>query len=935
MTATTGAGTAWYTLDADEVVRALGSDADSGLSPAEAARELERHGPNALPVEPKPSVLQIMLRTWSDPMNLLLTVIAVIGFVFGQPETGLLVIFLVILNLAMGTSQEVKAQASVDALQSLQIPDARVIRGGTLSVVPAPDLVPGDIVLLEPGDIVPADGRIVTSSSLEVVESGLTGESAPVDKGPATVPSADTPLGDRTDMVFQNTSVTRGTARVVVTATGMGTEMGKIAGMLSDVRPEPSPLQLELRSLTIRLAALALVATALIVIIALVRGLPTSQVILLAITVAISSIPAGLPTFLTTMLSCGAQRLARAKAVVRNLTDVETLGCTSAINSDKTGTLTLDKMTATRMFDAGQWFHIEGEGYSTSGAILGAAGQELPDFTPLAYGLTLCSDATLDAEGGATGDPTEAALVVLAAKMGVDAAISRGEYPRVATVPFDSEYKFMATFHEAPIDDEPRLVELVKGAPDVLIERCATAMWGESEIPMDEARERLTAANVELAGSGLRVMSFAYRTFDPSALDEVAADPMAAVTDLTFVALVGIIDPLRPSAKEAVAVAQHAGIEVRMITGDHAVTAAAIGHDLGLGPGVITGPEFQRLTDAELAERLPELHVFGRVAPEDKLRLVTVMQQRGDVVAMTGDAVNDAAALKKADIGVAMGSGSEVTKQAAKMVLTDDNFATLVHAVELGRDIYGKIVAQLRYVLVGLFGLLIAMLLASALDINDGQALTPVMLLFVSFLIGIFPAIGISTDTTEPGIMDQPPRDASIPILNRTTAPRWILFGLVQAVAILTPYLVLNARGGAGVEGQPQTTAFLVAALSTILLAAAVRRDLTPVWAGPYFPYFWWLLAPLVLTWLAVETESFNQILGTVPLTGGQWALAACLAAALLVVIEVDKAIRRRAHHATAPQSQEGAGTDDPRPTVPVGADRPVPADEILPGRQP
>lgn len=931
-TATAGPDTAWYTLNADEVVRALGSNPDEGLTQAGAARELERHGPNALPEEPKPSFLQILLRTWSDPMNILLTIIAVVGFAFGQPETGVLIVFLVVLNLFMGTSQELKAQASVDALQSLQIPDARVIRDGVLHVVPALDLVPGDVIALEPGDIVPADGRIISSASLEVVESGLTGESAPVNKGPETVTSADTPLGDRTDMVYQNTSVTRGTARAVVTATGTGTEMGKIAGMLSEVTPEASPLQRELRSLTIRLAALALIATALIVVIAVTRGLPTSQIILLAITVAISSIPAGLPTFLTTMLSYGAQRLARAKAVVRNLTDVETLGCTSAINSDKTGTLTLDKMTATRMFEAGQWFHIEGEGYSTSGAILGAVGQEIPDFTPLAYGLTLCSDATLDSDGGITGDPTEAALVVLAAKMGVDATISRAEYPRVATVPFDSEYKFMATFHEAPIDDEPRLVELVKGAPDVLIDRCATAMWGDTEIPMAEARERLAAANDELARSGLRVMSFAYRTFDPAARDEVAADPMAAVSDLIFVALVGIIDPLRPSAKEAVAVAQHAGIEVRMITGDHAVTAAAIGHDLGLGPGVITGPEFQRLTDAELAQRLPDLHVFGRVAPEDKLRLVTVMQQRGDVVAMTGDAVNDAAALKKADIGVAMGSGSEVTKQAAKMVLTDDNFATLVHAVELGRDIYGKIVAQLRYVLVGLFGLLFAMLLASAFDINNGQALTPIMLLFVSFLIGIFPAIGISTDTTEPGIMDQPPRDPTIPILNRSTAPRWLLFGLVQGVAILVPYLALNARGEDGVEGQPQTTAFVVAALSTVLLAAAVRRDLAPVWSAPYFPYFWWLLAPLVLTWLAVETESFNQILGSVPLTGGQWALAAGLSLVLLVVIEIDKAVRRRADVKPGPDRADGDSA--PADRQDSGSDA-VSAQQILPGSRP
>ena len=896
MTSTsTDRSTAWHTLAPDQVLRALGSDPEAGLTAAAAARELERHGPNVLPREPQPSAWQIVVKTWGDPMNVMLTAVAVISFLFGQPETGVLIVFLVLLNVFMGASQEIKAQQSVGALASLQVPDALVIRDGVTMAIPAVDLVPGDIFLLEPGDLVPADGRLVASASLEVVESGLTGESAPVGKDPEAVPDADTALGDRTDMVFQNTSVTRGTATVVTVATGSDTEMGKIAGMLSSVHAEPSPLQKEMRSLTIKLSILAWVAVALIVVIGVVRGLPTSQIVLLGITVAISAIPSGLPTFLTAMLSYGAQRLAKAKAVVRNLTDVETLGCTSAINSDKTGTLTLDMMTATRMFDAGQWFQIDGQGYAKTGAILGAAGQSLPDFAPLAYGLTLCSDATVSDSGEVLGDPTEAALVVLAAKMGVDAGISRSEYPRAALVPFDSSYKFMATFHLAPMNDEPALVELVKGAPDVVLERCSRASWGDGEVPMDEVRDRLSQANDELAGAGLRVMSFAYRQFRPEQEEQIRSDPMAAVNDLTFVALVGIIDPLRPSAKDAVAVARKAGIEVRMITGDHAVTAEAIAQELGLGPGVITGPAFQRLTDQELLDRLDDLHVFGRVAPEDKLRLVSVMQRHGDTVAMTGDAVNDAAALKKADVGVAMGSGSEVTKQAANMVLTDDNFATLVHAIELGRDIYGKIVAQLRYVMVGLFGVLIAMVLASALDINSGQALTPVMLIFVTFLIGLFPAIGISTDSTEPGTMDRPPRDPRIAILNRSTLPRWLLFGAVQAVAILIPYFVLDSRTGDGGPGPAQTTAFAVAALSTILIAASVRRDLLPAWAGPYLPYYLWLLVPLILTWLAIETDAMNLILDSQPLTGGQWAVAGVLAFLPFIVIEADKAIRRRA----------------------------------------
>ena len=610
----------------------------------------------------------------------------------------------------------------------------------------------------------------------------------------------------------------------------------------------------------------------------------------LAIATALASIPVGLPTFLNAMLAFGARRLADAKAVVRNLTDVEALGSVSAINSDKTGTLTLDRMTATKMFDSGQWFSIDGTGYDKQGAIRHAAGKPEPDFTPLAYGLTLCSDVTVSDSGEVVGDPTEAALVVLAAKMGVDAEISRRELPRVATVPFDSAYKFMATYHIAPlaVGEPDSLIGLVKGAPDVVVDRCSHAWWGEEIVQIAGVRAQLEQANHKLAEQGLRVMSFAYRQWPTAAKDAVKADPMAGVSDLTFVALVGIIDPLRPAAKEAVRIAHKAGIRVRMITGDHVVTARAIGEDLGLGPGVITGPEFQKLSDESLVERLPGLHVFGRVAPEDKLRLVSVMQDSGEIVAMTGDAVNDAAALKKADVGVAMGSGAEVSKQAAKMVLTDDNFSTLVHAIELGRDVYGKITAQIRYVMAGLFGVLLLMVLASLFGVNDGNVLSPVQLLFVTFFIGIFPAIGISTDSSEPGIMDLPPRDPSETILNRSTTPRWFAFGLVQALVGLAPF-VFPAELPVEIR---QTLAFAIVAVSTILMAVSLRRDVTPGWHGPYFPFFKWMGIPAVVTWLAIEWPLFQDLLKTTDLSGQQWASVLVLAFVPWIVIETEKALR-------------------------------------------
>ncbi len=879
----------WFHLPADQVAQALSTDPVNGLPAPEVQRRQREYGRNVLPKAPAPTVWEIAFAQWRDPMNVMLTIVAVLSIVIGQAETAILVGGLVLLNVVMGSRQELKARESVAALDSLQVPGARVIRDGSVSAISAEDLVPGDVVMVEAGDLVPADGRAVVTATLEVAESALTGESAPVPKDAAVVRDPDPALADRTNMLFQNTSVTRGTATMLVTGTGASTEMGKIAGLLNAVDQPDSPLRKEMRQLTLRLSLVAWGAVALIVVIGLSRRLEPEAVVLLGITTAISAIPAGLPTFLTAMLSYGAQRLADAKAIVKNLNDVETLGSISAVNSDKTGTLTMDMMTATSMFAFGQWFRVQGSGYSKTGRILHAAGRELPDLLPLGYGLALCGDATFGDDGVVVGDPTEAALVVLAAKMGVDAGISRRELPRVAEVPFDSAYKFMATFHEAELDGWEGVIELVKGAPDVLLRRCSHAYLHGEVVPIEALREAILTANRSLAEQGLRVMSFAIRRFDSGARAQLAADPMAAVAELTFVALVGIIDPLRPSAKEAVAVALHAGIDVRMITGDHAVTASAIGADLGLGPGVITGPQFQKLSDEELGQRLPQLHVFGRVAPEDKLRLVSVMQQQGSIVAMTGDAVNDAAALKKADIGVAMGSGSEVSKESAKMILTDDNFATLVHAIELGRDVYGKITAQIRYVMAGLYGLLGIMLLASVLNINEGAVLNAIQLLFVSFLVGLFPALAISTDTTEPGIMDLPPRDPGVPIYNRHTAPLWLAYGATQALVSLAPFLWEEQLGTA----TAQSMTFAILALSTVWMAIALRRTTLPGWAGPFLPYWLWMAVPAGLTVLALELPLLQGLLSTTGLTGDQWGVVLLAALVVPIVIETVKASQR------------------------------------------
>ena len=681
--------------------------------------------------------------------------------------------------------------------------------------------MPGDIVQLEAGDIVPADGRIVHSATLETQEAALTGESAPVAKDAGVLVGEDVALGDRSNMLFQNTAVTRGTAAMVVTATGMETQMGQIATMLTSVKRTRSPLQKELGSLTKVLGLIAWGAVAFIVVVGMARGLAFSEVMLLGTAMAISAIPTGMPAFVSGLLSMGAKQLADAKAVVKNLTDVETLGATSAINTDKTGTLTMNQMMVSTVYAAGSWFTVEGEGYRKSGAIASVAGTPVPDFSRLALGLVLDSDATVADDGSVVGDPTELALVVLAAKLGVDAEETRRAYPRLAEVPFDSDYKFMATFHHYTVEGVERVVQLVKGGPDVVLARCSYSggPLSGSQLPIADARADIDAANARMGEKGLRVLAFAARFVEDSELQSLENDPMSLVHELAFVGMVGIIDPLRAEAKAAVQTALGAGIDVRMITGDHAVTAAAIGETLGLGPGAISGAELQALSDEELTSKLPELHVFGRVSPQDKLRLARLMQEQGLIVAMTGDAVNDAAALKQADIGVAMGSGSEVTKQAGRMILTDDNFGTLVHAVEIGRKVYEKVVSYVRYQMTQLLSLVLLFVAATAFDINEGVALTPLMVLYLLIFVTATGVVIIAVDPGAPDVMHRPPRDPKLPITNRGAVIQWGVYATTLFLAALVPLVLGPDDPRTDVPTASLTMTFVVMGLGTVFNA--------------------------------------------------------------------------------------------------------------------
>ncbi|HET9259073.1 MAG TPA: cation-translocating P-type ATPase [Acidimicrobiia bacterium] len=890
---------AWHALEVSDVATRLDVEVANGLDEAEVEERLERFGPNSIPQDPPPSVWSIALEQLSNPMNIMLVIVAIASLFIGQVPTAMIVGGLVAFNVIMGTNQETKAKASVEALAQLQVAHARVRRSGAVEQIDATGLVPGDVVLLEAGDVVPADGRIVNSATLEVQEAALTGESAPVAKAADTIDSVEVALGDRVDMVFQNTQVTRGTATVIVTSTGTSTQMGLIAGMVSSVQRAKSPLQQELDSMTKVFGFMAWGAVAVIAIAGLLRDQELETLLLLCISTAIASIPTGLPTFVQTMLSSGARRLADAKAVVKTLTDVETLGGTTVINSDKTGTLTMNAMTATTMLAGGKWYKIEGGGYSKSGAILGVDGGDTPDFSRLGLGLALASDATVGNDGTVIGDPTEAALVVLAAKIGVDAEEVRRTMPRVAEVPFDSTYKYMATFHHRPEWlatghlTGPHLMS-VKGAPDVVLELCTRALWHGEVVPIEQVRGVILAANQRLSEQGLRVLGFAGGDLDDQRFEPAVEDPISAVGDLLFVALVGIIDPLRLEAKDAVDVALRAGIDVRMITGDHTVTARAIADELGLGAGVVTGLELSQMSDEAVLERLPEIHVFGRVAPEDKVRLASLMQQSGEVVAMTGDAVNDAAALKQADIGVAMGSGSEVSKQAAKMILTDDNFATLVHAVELGRDIYRRISSYIRLQLSILSSVLQLMLLATIFNINEGVALFPMMLLFCKLFVVVSIVIGFIADVDDPGVMEVPPRRPGTRIVNGRTVPRWAITGFLVAVSALA-VLVWGPDDPSTVDpSTSMTMAFAVVSLSAVNIGLVLRRERRVWWSQPAFPYLGWIGLGWFLTWAAVEMDMLQRLLVTTSLEGSEWLIVIGLSLLGALFNEIDRIYRVR-----------------------------------------
>jgi len=891
----------WHALSGNETAQELRVVPAQGLTSAEAAERLATYGPNKFAEAKAEPRWRAFLRQYSDPMQIVLVGAGVISFVVKQPGTGLVILLLTVFNAVLGLNQEGKAAAAVAALAKMMIIKARVRRDGDLMQLPADQLVPGDIVAIEAGDVVPADGRVLAAATLEVAESALTGESLPVAKDPTAVAAPDAPLGDRTDMVYMNTNVTRGTGELVVTSTGMATEVGHISRMLQTQEDSKSPLTLQLEKLTkqlVTIAGLALVAS---VALNMSRGESFTTVFTAAVAFAIAAIPTGLPAVVTTILSRGTRLLAEANAIVKRLRSTETLGSTSAICSDKTGTLTLNEMTAVELTIPGRRYTVSGGGYSTEGTIKHVAGEPEVALEPFMLPLALACDAVLDGSGGMIGDPTEGALVVLAEKGGLDLKSTRARYPRVAELPFDTAYKLMATFHRMDDESGTEVVRcFVKGAPDQLLARSSTHLDPQlAAAPVDDGfTARYLGENERLAAQGLRVIATARKDFDAAAFD-AGGDLLELMDDLTLLALVGIVDPPRPSAKDAIATAHSAGIQVRMITGDHAITAQAIAANLGIRGRAISGAQFAQMSDDEAHEQIDEIGVIARVTPEQKVRLVDILKRKGHVVAMTGDGVNDAPALKQSDIGIAMGiTGTEVSKEAAAMILTDDNFATIVKAVELGRGLYDNLVKYIRFQMGVLAGMIVTFLGASILNIVGGVPFLPLQTLWVNFTTQVFQSVGLGYGKPGEGLMERTPRKPGEPILTRANTIWFAIAGLVMAGATLA--VIAGAEHDHGHE-LARTMGITTFALANLFFSFTARDELSSVFSLETFDdrqFVVTSLSSVAAIILGTELGFFQRVLDTIPLTGNQWLI--CIGAGLLIVAvsEVRKLFLRRGAHA-------------------------------------
>ena len=770
----------YYNQTGKQVLESMGSSTD-GLSAEEAASRAQKYGPNKLTEGKKKSIAQVFFEQFKDLLVIILIIAALISAASDNVESTIVIFAVLILNAILGTVQYIKAEKSLESLKAMSSPTAKVVRGGTKMEIPSVEVVPGDIVLLEAGDMVVADGRILENFSLKVNESSLTGESEGVDKTDDVINAEKVALGDQKNMVFSGSLVTYGRATVLVTGTGMNTELGKIAALMNQTKQRQTPLQESLDKFSAKLAVVIIIICAAVFALSIFRtGMGILDSLMFAVALAVAAIPEALSSIVTIVLAMGTQKMARQNAIIKDLKAVESLGSVSVICSDKTGTLTQNKMTPQKVYADGMV--LDGKDMDLNNKV-----QSLRLKAAL-----LASDATNNQDTGASiGDPTEVALVMLGEHFGIDEESYRSQCPRLGELAFDSDRKLMSTLHN--INGVPTL--FTKGAIDVLLDRSKMIMTQNGPVPLTpELKEDVSRVNMEMSMEGLRVLAFAYRE-----LDSVRPLSFDDENGFTFIGLVSMIDPPRPEAIQAVADAKRGGIKTVMITGDHKVTASAIARQLGIfedGDEAVSGMELDQMTDADLDEMLPKISVYARVSPEHKIRIVNAWQRRGNIVSMTGDGVNDAPALKKADIGVAMGiTGTEVSKDAASMILADDNFATIVKAVVNGRSVYANIKNSIQFLLSGNTAGILCVLYASLLALP--VPFEPVHLLFINLLTDSLPAIAIGMEPARKGLLDQKPRDPKEPILNRPLLSRIGGQGLLIAVATMAAFYIGYESGDA------------------------------------------------------------------------------------------------------------------------------------------
>jgi len=884
----------WHQMEREELLTLLKSSPEDGLSAAEAASRLEKDGANVLSEGKRISPVLLFLNQFKDFMVLILMGATLLSGMLGEYLDAITILAIILLNAVLGFVQEFRAERSLRALKELSAPNAKVLRGGQSITLPAKELVAGDIVLLESGDRIPADIRLLEANSCYVEESALTGESVPVGKHAAGIDDSDLPLGDQRNLGFMGTMLTRGTAKGVVIRTGMHTEMGKIAGLIEQTESMETPLQHRLEQLGKILIAVALGLTLLVVVAGILHGQPAYGMFLAGVSLAVAAIPEGLPAIVTIALALGVQRMIKRKAIVRKLPSVETLGCASVICSDKTGTLTQNKMTVTKVWLAGRQLEVSGEGFEHTGDIFeDGKAIDVKHDTALKRLLqisALCNNAQIvknekpetkrnrkskeqQDEWLLKGDPTEGALAVLSAKLGSSAKSLEMLYKRIKEFPFDSERKRMSVI----VTHQGGKLICTKGAPDMLMEQCSYVLWEGKVVPFTATLKRKCAESGEaMASSALRVLGFAYRDLRPGDICETDAE---AESGLVFVGLAGMIDPPRREVKDAIAKCRRAGIKTVMITGDHQLTAEAIAMQLGIMPrgGIaLSGRQLEDMDDEQLDRLVDNIYVFARVSPEHKLRIVKSLQRRGHVVAMTGDGVNDAPAIKAADIGISMGiTGTDVTKEASALILSDDNFATIVSAIEEGRSIYENIRKFIRYLLASNVGEIMTMLLAMMVGLP--LPLVPIQILWVNLVTDGLPAMALGVDQAEKDLMQQKPRAAKENIFARRLGWKILSRGLLIGICTLGAFwITLSAAPDteAGLR-HAQTVAFATLVVAQLIHVFDCRSSRSIFHRNPLQNKYLVLavLSSLVLLLGVIYISAMQPIFKTVPIGFRDWCL--------------------------------------------------------------